>query len=460
MSNRKQNEKRQVRVPIKLEDSNYGTLNVKNKKNKKNKKLNDDVLCNDGLENRNDGILGNMDECQTGVNEEVVREDNGEIKIKKESGDVVVSGMDHVSDEYANTDLRNRHGEDSGEKVCDDNCVLDKVHMDMNKEDLEILSPSISETITGACKSPTNSNQKEVAKKTIQTKIDESDDNGAWMVNNKPLVLQKWNINMCIDKIEPNKLPLWVKLRNIPLEAWTINGIISLASRIRKPLIMDDVTASICKLGVGRIDFVRVLVEVQAKKGLPDKIEVVYKNAHKGMNQDVKADDFIEVVYKRNVKQQVNKNFKPSLKSNVTGGMNVKIMYKPVNDKNGKREENNKDNKSEPYSRMEKIVKLIDPNEKKSIGKNKVNATEIQKTNKFSILIYYEEDDLVELNGMANREKVDSFLRMKIQPAMEEMRDWNDDMRCYFKETWKSQINRNGNDDDTVELEDIYTVQE
>ncbi|GKF26265.1 ATPase, F1/V1/A1 complex, alpha/beta subunit, partial [Tanacetum coccineum] len=234
-----------------------------------------------------DGILGNMDECQTGVNEEVVREDN---------------------------DLRNRHGEDSGEKVCDDNCVLDKVHMDMNKEDLKILSPSISETITGACKSPTNSNQKEVAKKTyvnatykfkqlidnklktIQTKIDESgnefvifddemikegNDNGAWMVNNKPLVLQKWNINMCIDKTEPNKLPLWVKLRNIPLEAWTINGISSLASRIKKPLIMDDVTASICKLGVGRIDFARVLVEVQAKKGLPDKIKVVYKNAHK-----------------------------------------------------------------------------------------------------------------------------------------------------------------------------------
>nr|GEV82469.1 zinc knuckle CX2CX4HX4C [Tanacetum cinerariifolium] len=449
MSNQRQNEKRQVRVPIKLVDSDYGTLNVKNKKNKKNKKLNDDVLCNDGLENRNDEISGNMDECQTGVNDEVVREDSGEIEV---SGDVVVSGMDHVSDEYMNTNLGNKHGEDSGKKVCDDNCALGKVHMDtMNKEDPEILSPSISETIIGACKSPANSNQKEVVKKTynnatyklkqlidnklktIQTEIDENgnefvifDDeminkgskkwhltlcgyfvgykmiiielrynirriwsrhgfkevikndcgvfflkfhnekgmnfavnNGPWIVNNKHLVLQKWDINMCIDKTEPDKLPLWVKLCNIPLEAWTVNGISALVSRIVKPLIMDAVTASICKLGVGRIGFARVLVEIQAKKGLHDKIE------------DVKADDFNEVLYKRNVKQQVNKNFKPSKKGNVSGGMNVKTVYKPVNDKNGKWEENEKDNKSEPDSRMEKIVKPANPNQNKSIGINK-----------------------------------------------------------------------------------------
>nr|GEW87397.1 hypothetical protein [Tanacetum cinerariifolium] len=221
-----------------------------------------------------------MDECQTEVNKEVVREDSGEIKI---SGDVVVSGMDHVSDEYVNTNLENKHREDSGKKI-----------------------------------------------------------------------------------------------------------------------------------GVGRIGFERVLVEIQAKKRLPDKIE--------GMNQDVKADDFDEVVYKRNVKQQVNKNFKPSQKGNVSGGMNVKTVYKQVNDKNGKWEKNDNDNKSEPDSRMEKIVKPADPNENKSIGINKVNATKIQKTNKFSILSDYEEDDLVELNGMANREKVDSFLRMKSQPAVEEMR--------------------------------------
>ncbi|GJZ96928.1 zinc knuckle CX2CX4HX4C containing protein [Tanacetum coccineum] len=36
-------------------------------------------------------------------------------------------------------------------------------------------------------------------------------ENGPWMVNNKPLVVQRWDINMSIDKTEPHKLPLKVK---------------------------------------------------------------------------------------------------------------------------------------------------------------------------------------------------------------------------------------------------------
>ncbi|GJZ81308.1 zinc knuckle CX2CX4HX4C containing protein, partial [Tanacetum coccineum] len=34
-------------------------------------------------------------------------------------------------------------------------------------------------------------------------------DNGPWMVNNKPLVVQKWDVNMNIERTEPDTLPLW-----------------------------------------------------------------------------------------------------------------------------------------------------------------------------------------------------------------------------------------------------------
>ncbi|GKE21794.1 hypothetical protein Tco_1433306, partial [Tanacetum coccineum] len=37
---------------------------------------------------------------------------------------------------------------------------------------------------------------------------------------------------MSLDKTEPEVIPLWNKLCNIPLEAWTTNGISALASRI------------------------------------------------------------------------------------------------------------------------------------------------------------------------------------------------------------------------------------
>nr|GEY68558.1 hypothetical protein [Tanacetum cinerariifolium] len=48
--------------------------------------------------------------------------------------------------------------------------------------------------------------------------------------------------------------------------------------RIGKPIKMDTTTAFMCKMGVGRIGFARVLVEVSAKKELPYEIGVVGNN--------------------------------------------------------------------------------------------------------------------------------------------------------------------------------------
>ncbi|GJX51879.1 RNA-directed DNA polymerase, eukaryota [Tanacetum coccineum] len=61
------------------------------------------------------------------------------------------------------------------------------------------------------------------------------------------------------------------------------------------------------------------------------------------------------------------------------------------------------------------------------------NANGIQKTNKYSILSDFEDDDMEEINEMANREIVDGYIIMKKQPKVTEMKDWTDDMKCYFK---------------------------
>ncbi|GJZ07558.1 hypothetical protein Tco_0541351 [Tanacetum coccineum] len=58
----------------------------------------------------------------------------------------------------------------------------------------------------------------------------------------------------------------------------TTKGISALASKVGKPLVMDAVTASMCKMGVGRVGFTRVMVEVSTKKPLPYEIEVAYRN--------------------------------------------------------------------------------------------------------------------------------------------------------------------------------------
>nr|GEU80501.1 hypothetical protein [Tanacetum cinerariifolium] len=80
-------------------------------------------------------------------------------------------------------------------------------------------------------------------------------ENGPWMVENKPLFVQAWNVE----------------------------GISRIASCIGVPIIMDKITISICEKPYGRAPYARVLVEVDAAKGLVDSVEIWYKSLGKSM---------------------------------------------------------------------------------------------------------------------------------------------------------------------------------
>ncbi|GJX31927.1 zf-CCHC domain-containing protein [Tanacetum coccineum] len=99
----------------------------------------------------------------------------------------------------------------------------------------------------------------------------------------KPLVVQKWSVELNLDKTKLDKIPLWVKLCNVPLEAWTVKGNSALASRVGKPLVMENMTASMCKQGIGMVRYAKVLIEVSAKKELAENIKIVYKNDKGGV---------------------------------------------------------------------------------------------------------------------------------------------------------------------------------
>ncbi|GJR00894.1 zinc knuckle CX2CX4HX4C containing protein [Tanacetum coccineum] len=112
-------------------------------------------------------------------------------------------------------------------------------------------------------------------------------ENGPWMVENKPLFVRKWEARLCMSKLDTSKLPLWVKIYDIPLEAWNVEGIIRIAIRIGVPIIMDKITTSICEKPYGRASYARLLVEVDAAKGLVDSVEIWYKNLGKSMMLNV-----------------------------------------------------------------------------------------------------------------------------------------------------------------------------
>ncbi|GKA55538.1 RNA-directed DNA polymerase, eukaryota, reverse transcriptase zinc-binding domain protein [Tanacetum coccineum] len=99
------------------------------------------------------------------------------------------------------------------------------------------------------------------------------------------MVVQKWDPSVNLDRTKPCSLPIWIKLMNPPLEAWSVKGLSALASRIGKPFTMDVMSTRMCKQGIGRLGYARVLVEADAKKGLEDHIDVLYRSSHSHMER-------------------------------------------------------------------------------------------------------------------------------------------------------------------------------
>ncbi|GJU03987.1 RNA-directed DNA polymerase, eukaryota, reverse transcriptase zinc-binding domain protein [Tanacetum coccineum] len=109
----------------------------------------------------------------------------------------------------------------------------------------------------------------------------------------KPLMVQKWDPSIGLNKTEPTKIPVWVKLSDLPMEAWTTKGISGVSSSIGRPLIMDSMTAYVCKNDDGITEYTRVLVEIEASKGFKEKIELQYRDK----NMSVKGSKTVKVTY-------------------------------------------------------------------------------------------------------------------------------------------------------------------
>ncbi|GKA33214.1 RNA-directed DNA polymerase, eukaryota, reverse transcriptase zinc-binding domain protein, partial [Tanacetum coccineum] len=92
---------------------------------------------------------------------------------------------------------------------------------------------------------------------------------------------------LCMVKPKPAKVPLWVRIMNVSLEAWNSKGISRIASGVGTPIIMDRITTFMCDKAYGRASFAKVLVEVDAARGLVDSVEANYKSLGKLMELKV-----------------------------------------------------------------------------------------------------------------------------------------------------------------------------
>ncbi|KAL0420810.1 UNVERIFIED_CONTAM: hypothetical protein Slati_3103900 [Sesamum latifolium] len=100
--------------------------------------------------------------------------------------------------------------------------------------------------------------------------MEEVIEGGPWLFQGQPIVLQRWEPSMALRKLKHTQVPVWIKLRHLPVELWTVDGLSTIASGIGKPLYPDAVI-----MACTRLDFARVCIMLDVTSKLPKHLVVM-----------------------------------------------------------------------------------------------------------------------------------------------------------------------------------------
>nr|GEW22244.1 hypothetical protein [Tanacetum cinerariifolium] len=98
--------------------------------------------------------------------------------------------------------------------------------------------------------------------------MDQVLEKGPWLIRKSPIILNKWTPSVSLKKGEVTKVPVWVKLYNVPVLEYSEDGLSLIATQIGKPIMLDALTSTMCVESLGRISFARALIEISANSEL------------------------------------------------------------------------------------------------------------------------------------------------------------------------------------------------
>ncbi|GJS08441.1 RNA-directed DNA polymerase, eukaryota, reverse transcriptase zinc-binding domain protein [Tanacetum coccineum] len=243
----------------------------------------------------------------------------------------------------------------------------------------------------------------------------------------KPLVVQKGSVDLNLDNTELERIPLWVKLCNVPLEAWIVKGISALASRLGKPLVMDSVTANKCKQGIGMVRK-SVKVEYDWKPQMCSECGVFghtysrfYKNRDKsGGQMDDNDEGFVEVKRKKNIgidNKVKRHNFRANPKVSKVGN-NSKTVYQAKT----------KEAMSPSKTPNKTPEKKVGNNDKEKIG------SQGNSNKKWSV----------------HKDILEAMKRSANKPTDVDMKRWSIDMITYYKKKREELVDKRKKDNTEV----------
>ncbi|PWA55456.1 hypothetical protein CTI12_AA427190 [Artemisia annua] len=245
--------------------------------------------------------------------------------------------------------------------------------------------------------------------------------------------------------------------------------------------MMDEITARMCQFGVGKTDYARVLVELDATKKIKDSIKIEYADK----NETIKGTKDVKVAYdwkpevcehcnvfghnmgkctkrprsEEEIKAKVEAE-KAAKEKNVNKEQQWKQQYKYGGYRNGynRQEYRKKDLQKEGEKTADggNMNKKQDSSNNEQRRNEKPSSSTSANNNKYAALNTIDDNDDPEMRVLKGRSIVDQFLNKKQQPTSIDKEVWTDDMHMYFKKQWevdrlKEQEDANGNSEDVYE---------
>nr|GEV01818.1 hypothetical protein [Tanacetum cinerariifolium] len=104
--------------------------------------------------------------------------------------------------------------------------------------------------------------------------MDEMLENDSWFIHNTSPVPKKWTSDVNLLKEDVDNVPVWVKLHNVPIMAFSEDGLSAITTKLGTPLMLDSYTSAMCIKSCGRSSFARAMIELRADVELKDTIMV------------------------------------------------------------------------------------------------------------------------------------------------------------------------------------------
>ncbi|XP_022015024.1 uncharacterized protein LOC110914542 [Helianthus annuus] len=96
---------------------------------------------------------------------------------------------------------------------------------------------------------------------------------GPWIIRSQPLFLNIWSPSSKLEKKEVKNVQVWVKLHEVPIAAYTEDGLSMIATAVGTPMELDKYTTSMCLDSWGS-SFARALVEVSAEHDFKEEVVI------------------------------------------------------------------------------------------------------------------------------------------------------------------------------------------